>query len=477
MSNEQPLNPVAEQVLDQFQASATQANADIASIQKSMTTGYNIGGTDQEGASALRRQSLADDVKLLTFGNQDFTIFNDVARKQARSTVEQYSIQTGYGRSGSSLFVPETGVGSINDPQLGRKLARMKYVSDTRQTSIASTLVNNVANPQQVQLDSAMIAMAKTIEYGIFYGNENLTALGEGQGLEFNGLTQLVDQEHNILDLRGESLSEKDLNQASVTVAKGYGRATDAYMPVGVHADFVNNQLNRQWISQGTTANLHSGFNVPQFMSTRGAIRLHGSTIMDNERILDERQPIAQGAPAKPKVEAVVETGKAGLFREADIATHEYAVRVVTNGAGHSVAEHITAVVANATDGVKLTVTPANLYQARPDFAEVYRKDPATGGFFLVARKGFYEADPATGALEIYDLNEEIPGCSDVFVGELSEQVLALYELLPMTKLPLAQVNATLTFAVLWYGALALFAPKKWVRIRNVKTVNAQVPH
>jgi len=36
-------------------------------VSKSFTTGYNNGGTDQEGAAALRRQSLADDVKNLTF--------------------------------------------------------------------------------------------------------------------------------------------------------------------------------------------------------------------------------------------------------------------------------------------------------------------------------------------------------------------------------------------------------------------------
>ena len=38
-------------------------------------------------------------------------------------------------------------------------------------------------------------------------------------------------------------------------------------------------------------------------------------------------------------------------------------------------------------------------------------------------------------------------------------------------KLPLAQINASITFAVLWYGALALRAPKKWARIKNVRYI------
>lgn len=462
MTQEQTYSPVAEQALNQF-----------ASMSKSMTTGYNIGGIDQEGASALRRQSLANDVKLLTFGNQDFTIFNDLARKPANSTVEQYVVQTGYGRSGASLFVPETGVGAINDPKLGQRLARMKFVSDTRQTSIASTLVNNVANPLQVQQDSALIAIAKTIEYGVFHGDEDLSAQGEGQGLQFDGLAKLIDQKNNIIDLRGEALTEQVLNQASVVVGKGYGRATDAYMPIGVHAEFVNNQLNRQWVAQGNGGSLNSGFTVPQFISTRGAINLHGSTIMDLDNILDETLPVSVNAPAKPTVAVAVKTAQGGLFGEADVKTHEYAVRVVAS-TGESVAEHVEAVVANATDGVELTISPANLYQARPDFVEIYRKGNVTGAFYLIGRIPMYTAN-AQGQVVFVDKNEDLPETADVFVGEMSEQVLALYELLPMTRLDLAQVNASLTFAVLWYGALALFAPKKWVRIKNVKYAPEQV--
>jgi hypothetical protein len=68
-------------------------------------------------------------------------------------------------------------------------------------------------------------------------------------------------------------------------------------------------------------------------------------------------------------------------------------------------------------------------------------------------------------------VNDEIPETADVFVGELTPSVVHLFELLPMMRLPLAQVNASVTFAVLWYGALALRAPKKWARIKNVKYI------
>lgn len=440
-------------------------------LSKSMVTGHNFGSLDQEGAGALRRQSLANDVKVLTFNNQDFTILSDINRTPANSTVEEYTIQTGYGEAGASRFVSETGIGTINDPGLARKIVKMKAVSDTRQTSIMSTIVNNTKNPLQIQQDSALLVIMKTIEEAIFNGDADLTSMGEGQGLQFDGLKKLIDQQNNVIDARGSSLTETLLNKASVVVAKGFGRATDAYMPIGVHADFVNNQLGRQWVAQGQ-GSVNSGYTVPMFASTRGNIALHGSTILENEEILERNRVVPHDAPAKPIVSATVADG-AGQFADEDVKAQEYAV-VLVSQAGKSAPEFTTATVTAKTSEVTIEVTPANLYQARPDFVEVYRKGEETGEFFLIARKGFYKAE-VDGKIKVVDKNEKIPETSSVFVGEMSPQVLELMELLPATRLDLAQVNATLTFTVLWYGALALYAPKKWVEIKNVKTINAQV--
>ena len=50
----------------------------------------------------------------------------------------------------------------------------------------------------------------------------------------------------------------------------------------------------------------------------------------------------------------------------------------------------------------------------------------------------------------------------------MNERTIALYELMPLLRLPLAQVNASQTFTTLWYGSLALFAPKRWAHLKNV---------
>ena len=60
-------------------------------INKSFVTGPNEIVTEgATGGQVFRRQSLAADVKNLTSGNQDFTIYTIIPRKRANSVVEEY---------------------------------------------------------------------------------------------------------------------------------------------------------------------------------------------------------------------------------------------------------------------------------------------------------------------------------------------------------------------------------------------------
>ena len=454
MSKDLNLSPVAEQLL---------ANL-TGDVSKSFTTGYNFGGTDQEGAAALRRQSLADDVKNLTYGDEDFTIFPIIPRLQAHSTVEEYAIQTGYGDTGASRFVREMGVASINDPLLERKIARMKIISDTKRQSLLSAMVNNLADPAQVLQDSAIHVVAKTIEYGLFFGDADLSSVGIGQGVQFDGLEKLAAPE-NVLDLRGEALSEQQLNRAAVMIAKGFGKATDAFMPIGAQTEFVNNQLNRQWIAQATSVN-ESGFMLDTFRSTRGAIALHGSTIMDLDVVLDENALVVPTAPSAPLSVTATAAAGAGLFEDKDLANPvQYKVRAVGDN-GKSVAVDANVALTTVKDEVTIAVTLSSISQAVPEFVEIFRSDVATGNFYLIGRVGTFKAN--AGVITFVDKNETIPGTTKGFVLEMSANTLALYELMPMMRLDLAQVDASLTFSVLFSGALAVFAPKRVVTIKNM---------
>lgn len=443
-------------------------------LSKAFTTGYGITPGTQENAAALRREFLDDEVKMLAFDNNDFTIYPMIAKQQVNTTVAKYAVFNQHGRTGHSRFVREVGVASVNDPNIRQKTVQMKFLSDTKQQSLAAGLVNNIADPMTILTEDAISVIAKSIEWAIFYGDAALSADPDAQsGIEFDGLHKLIDQKTNVIDLQGRTITEADLNKAAVVIGKGYGKATDAFMPIGVQADFTNSLLDRQRVLQpAQQGGFATGFAVTQFLSSRGPITLHGSTIMENDNVLVEDRIPQQNAPLPAQsVVANVQTGKGGKFRTEDLTTHSYKVVVFSDEAESVASEEATAVVANATDGVQLQITLQAMYGAQPQFVAIYRKGAETGHYFLIAR---VPASKAVGnVITFVDTNEVIPETTDVFVGEMSPQVVSLLELLPMMRLPLAQMNATITFTVLWYGALALYAPKKWVRIKNVKYIPA----
>lgn len=436
---------------------------------KGFTTGYGITPETQLDAGALRREFLQSDLVMQTWTQEDLSFYRDVTRTPVQSTVVKYDVYLAHGRVGSALFTNEIGVSEVNDPSIRQRTVNMKYLSDTKNISIATTLVNNIEDPLEILTEDAVATIAKTIEWASFYGDGDLSDDTQPDtGLEFNGLAKLIDKD-NVLDLRGEKLTEEALNKASVIVAKGFGRPTDAYMPIGVHADFVNTLLGRQvQVMQNNGQNVTTGYNVQGFNSARGYIRLHGSTVMELDNILNPYEPLRQNAPHPAKVTATVETAKGGKFRkqEIDKGLLEYRVVVNANGAKSAPSDIVTATVANATDGVKLEIDLTSMYAQRPQSVSIFRKGLDTNQFYLIERI------PASKAvnfkIEYVDVNENIAETADIFMGEMSSTVVNLFELLPMLRLPLARTNATDTFAVLWYGALALRAPKKWVRIKNV---------
>lgn len=439
---------------------------------KGFTTGYGITPDTQLDAGALRREFLQSDLVMQTWTQEDLSFYRDVTRVPVQSTVVKYDVYLAHGRVGSSLFTNEIGVSEVNDPSIRQRTVNMKYLSDTKNISIATTLVNNIEDPLEILTEDAMATIAKTIEWASFYGDGDLSDdTAQDTGLEFHGLAKLIDKD-NVLDLRGAKITEADLNKASVMVAKGFGRPTDAYMPIGVHADFVNTLLSRQvQVMSQNGQNVTTGYNVQGFNSARGFIRLHGSSVMELENILNPFEPLRSNAPHPAKVTATVATASEGKFRQEEIdrGSLEYRVVVHANGAKSQPSDIVTATVANKTDGVKLEIDLTSMYAQRPQFVSVYRKGLNTEQFYLIERI------PASAMvnynIEFIDRNENIAETADIFMGEMSGNVVNLFELLPMLRLPLARTNATDTFAVLWYGALALRAPKKWVRIKNVSYI------
>lgn len=462
--------------------------------KSAFTAGHGITPDTQLDGAANRIESLDRDLKVTTWGNKDFTLYNDIAKEDVDQTVLKYTVYYSHGRTGHSLFQPEIGIGDVNNPNEKQKVINIKFIADTHVTSIALQRANTIVDALKVQEYAAISAVVKTDEWAMFYGDADLTSGQEGEGLQFDGLFKLIDPANHI-DLRGGRLSPAALNMAARKIAEGYGTATDAYMPVGIKADFINQHLNGQRIVlPGQTGGMTTGLDIDKFLSAHGDIRMQGSTIMDSDNKLDFNAPTSATAPMAPALSATVTADAGGQWHDKDktdskgevilnkeVGVEQSYVAVMVSRHGDSrPSPVVTATPANATDAVTLTVTPYAMQNTIPDYVAIYRKSnfdsdnlssntDASGNhgeYYLIGKVAVREQKGST--ITFVDTNARIAGCGDVFVLENRPDTVALKEFIPLSKLNLAVTTTATSFVVLNYVALALYFPRRAAVIENV---------
>ena len=432
------------------------------------TIGYNVNPNDMNGfTTPLRVESLDDQIKTLTFNQEQFVFFNQIAKRAAHSSVEQYVTYDRHGEIGHSMASAEGAISKITAQQFGRHTVNMKYLTTARQVTVQAGMAASIADPLQAATQDAVVSLASEIEWMSFYGDKDLHDANNSEGLEFDGLNKLIPAS-NVINLKGKVLSEADLNDAAIMISKAYGYPTDAFLPMGAKSRLVSSLLSRQRVFQSAGAqNLTLGFNAPQFQSISGMINLNGSNLMENYNILDEADPFVSGI--KPTVTATVESEtKAGQFADEDVKAQEYRVVAVSTDTHSEAVAPEAAVLTAKTDTVKLEITVPTNYESPIEFIRVFRKSEA-GLFYEIGKISAHEAK--AGKVTFVDDNSVIPGTVDAYVGQMTPDVIALYEWLPITRFALATMTAAYTWSFLWFGALALFAPRKWVRIKNIATV------
>ena len=456
--------------------------AKVDKIAKAFTAGTGITPETQPDGAAYRLESLDPTLNISTWGDMDYTIYKDLYRQPVNQTVQKYTVYYSHGRTGHQMFQTEIAKLSSNEPRARQKTVNVKFLVDTKGSSFAMQWANTTVDTNTLLEISGVNNIAKAIEYATFYGDSDLAAQ-DGEGLEFDGLEKLMD-EHNKIDMRGTSLTPQALNLAAVKIGQGFGIATDAYMPIGVKADFVNEHLAAQRILQPNSAGngMQVGFDVARFISARGNINLHGSTIMDLDKKLDLDQVPDQNAPAAPKVTTKVNTGTEGKFLADDkkdkngnvVLNKEVGTdvkyRVVAVGNKDSLpSDVVTAHIANATDTVELTIQPNRLVASLPDYIAVYKQSDVPGDdqFWLVGRVAISKMQG--DSIKFVDDGSTIPGTGDVFVLENKPETVRYLEFSNgILKFPLAITTTATNFALIWYGCLQVTFPKRIVLLKNV---------
>ena len=77
--------------------------------------------------------------------------------------------------------------------------------------------------------------------------------------------------------------------------------------------------------------------------------------------------------------------------------------------------------------------------------------------------------DAASATTTYNEIGDIVANSSTVYIGEMTPQVISFKQFAPLLKMDLATIAPAYRWMILLYGALFLYAPKKWAKIVNIK--------
>jgi hypothetical protein len=154
-----------------------------------------------------------------------------------------------------------------------------------------------------------------------------------------------------------------------------------------------------------------------------------------------------------------------GIYRYCATANNRYGESAPSNSAAAAAVvldtDFITVISTNNVGAVTYPVEWVNIYRT-------VAGGSATDPHYLVYQFAANTQVAGVAFTSFNDVNSICANCHKVFIGELTPQVIAFKQLAPMMKMDLAVVEPSIRWLQLLYGVMQVYAPKKWVIIKNI---------
>ena len=451
--------------------------ADVAELNKALTTGaygQANGVAAQTNGAALQVESLENSLKVLTYSDKHVKFWKKIAKTPAYSTVEEYNQLLSYG-SNSGGFIPEGVLPETDDSTYRRQASFIKFLGTTREVTHPMTLVRSahgdvIARENQ----NGILWLMKQLEHALFWGNSKLAAPGK-EGVQFDGLSHMIDQE-NTYDCKGQDLKDTDINYGAQMILENYGTPTDLFLPFEVLANFSNEFFPKERVIMPTQgAGYQAGLVVNKFQTHGGAVDFQPDLFLQKTKPLSGTGTGGTKAPTAPgSVKVEVDNNTNAEFHKSGEGTYNYAV-TACNRYGESVPTTASSTVAldasSLVKGVKVTVKNSDSMVVAPEWIKVYRTEANGKAMYCIAELPV--ASVASGGETVFhDVNETMPNTYTAFMGEFTPEVIDFKQLAPIMKMNLATLGPSLRWMILLYGVPQLFAPRKWAKIKNIRSSN-----
>lgn len=424
-----------------------------------------------KGGAAIIPESLENTIKTLTYSEQHLKLWRDIPKSRAFSNVEEYNVVDSYGEDIPG-FQPEGIAGLDTTSSYKRELAKVKCLNVTRSVTDLMRLVNTVSEPEALETQNGMKFILGQAEHALFYGDSTLAPADE-EGLQWDGVFKQT-ADHNVVDLRGKHLEDTHINDAATNILDNYGTPTKAYLPMNVAKNFSEQYYpNQRALMSVESGEMVAGTTVTKFNTLGGTIDITPDVFLRRGmEVLDTNAPAyGQEPPTAPTVTAAVADEDAknpAKFTQG--GTFKYAV-VAYSHKGKSVAvetDAVTVATENIKKGVKLTIKNSDTQIFAPEYFVIYRTEDNGSKFYEIGRVGAKSREKSAETIFV-DKNEVLPNTGEAVIGQFDESAITFRQLLPAFKLPYAMTGPVRRFGIFLYGTPIVYAPKKFVTIKNIK--------
>ena len=454
--------------------SQAHTSADVDALNKALTAGSaidNPGSSPGEGFP-LRVESLDQTLFNTTYAAKDIKFWKMLSKQPAYNTIEEFNRLSSYG-SGDAIFIAEGDLPVEDDSTYERAYTRIKFLGTTRRVTHVMSLLR-AAHGDAVARETVngTLFILRQLERSLFTGNEDhmpvqfdgietLMAKAFSSTLAEDGQQLGYEDSTNVVDLRGEPLSEDfvtDLTE-QLYAEPNYGSPSDLWLPTGPVKDLskILYPKERYDLSK-PDSNGRAGIAITSLVTPFGDIKLNPDIFIPSSG-----NPSATGVgkaaarPGVPTLGTPTSPAYAGsnqtFWGATDAGTYIYKV-CAGSRFGKSAPATSAAIAVSDGDQVSILITDAG-----PDtsYYEISRTE--AGGAAGTAKTIMRIA--RTGPTQtMVDLNRFLPGTEKGYMLSQTADVVKILQLAPFSKIPLATIDTSVRWMQILYLGLKLMKPR-----------------
>lgn len=475
-----------------YEGAGVASDEEVRALLKAIEA--NEGETDiasLTGGGALQPQSLEGTLALLTAQEKHLTLWRDVPKGEAVSTLEEYSIQTGHG-IGDAGWVQQMESPAEVDPYVKRGYAVMKFIRQIWKVSDVAAMVRTIKDAEVFAKQAAVMRVLRQVNRSLYSGNSDMipeSIDGFETAIKNNGSS------YHVRDLRGGVPSSDDFRYLAELIVANLGNVEGAglYVSPGGMTTIDGLLVTGQRFLQnalGADGKIAYGWGVDRIHTSFGTIipkvdifiasEYEGKTVpkvpsASNPQVLVEGRTSAK-SPEMPSIVVTTDpapvsgskwTTGSGVVRPAN-KTYRYRV-----AAGNRFGLSQACAAADAGEVVEdggsntITITPAA--SSYPEtYYEIYSEQvEGSGDFRFLAR-----VKATTPTTVFVDKNEDIPGTTKMFLLDLTSvgemRTFMLKRLAPIFSQELAKIGAYRWGLVNMFLTPAYYAPLRFAMLKNV---------